>query len=80
MTFTAAGKLLGGCGRSTAAVGQLSAGLRALTADLMHLLAFQCPHCIAACHRAICSAIDKLDKAEWSEVRQEMVEDKGCAP
>ena len=38
------------------------------------------PHsAAAACYRAICSAIDKLDKAEWPEVRQEMVEDKGCA-
>ncbi|CAM9169830.1 unnamed protein product [Laminaria digitata] len=30
--------------------------------------------------RSICSAIDKLDKMEWSEVRQEMVEEKGLAP
>eukprot|EP00873_Tetraselmis_striata_P016208 jgi/Tetstr1/436472/TSEL_025300.t1 len=27
--------------------------------------------------RPICSAIDKLDKEEWGEVRREMVEDKG---
>lgn len=27
--------------------------------------------------RPICSAIDKLDKEEWSEVRREMVVDKG---
>jgi hypothetical protein len=27
--------------------------------------------------RAICSAIDKLDKEPWEEVRREMVEDKG---
>ena len=27
--------------------------------------------------RTICSAVDKLDKEEWSEVRREMVEDKG---
>jgi len=30
--------------------------------------------------RPICSAIDKLDKAPWEEVRREMVEDKGLAP
>ena len=29
--------------------------------------------------RAICSAIDKLDKEEWSEVKREMVEDKGLS-
>jgi histidyl-tRNA synthetase len=29
--------------------------------------------------RAICSAVDKLDKEPWSEVRREMVEDKGLA-
>jgi len=27
--------------------------------------------------RAICSAVDKLDKATWEEVRREMVEEKG---
>ena len=27
--------------------------------------------------RAICSAVDKLDKASWEEVRREMVEEKG---
>jgi histidyl-tRNA synthetase len=27
--------------------------------------------------RTICSAVDKLDKEEWNEVRREMVEDKG---
>lgn len=27
--------------------------------------------------RSICSAIDKLDKEPWAEVRREMVEDKG---
>ena len=27
--------------------------------------------------RTICSAVDKLDKEPWSEVRREMVEDKG---
>jgi hypothetical protein len=27
--------------------------------------------------RAICSAIDKLDKEPWEVVRQEMVEEKG---
>lgn len=27
--------------------------------------------------RAICSAIDKLDKAPWEEVREEMVGEKG---
>ncbi|GBF98090.1 histidyl-tRNA synthetase [Raphidocelis subcapitata] len=30
--------------------------------------------------RAICSAIDKLDKEPWGEVRREMTEDKGLAP
>ena len=27
--------------------------------------------------RAICSAIDKLDKAPWEDVRDEMVDEKG---
>jgi len=27
--------------------------------------------------RPICSAIDKLDKEPWAEVRREMVDDKG---
>ena len=27
--------------------------------------------------QTICSAVDKLDKAEWAEVREEMVEKKG---
>jgi len=30
--------------------------------------------------RPICSAIDKLDKSPWEEVKREMVEDKGLAP
>jgi hypothetical protein len=30
--------------------------------------------------RAICSAIDKLDKEPWEVVRAEMVEEKGLAP
>ena len=30
--------------------------------------------------RPICSAIDKLDKSPWEEVRREMVEDKGLPP
>lgn len=30
--------------------------------------------------RAICSAVDKLDKEEWSTVRDEMVNQKGLAP
>lgn len=29
--------------------------------------------------RAICSAVDKLDKEPWSEVRREMVEEKGLS-
>jgi histidyl-tRNA synthetase len=29
--------------------------------------------------RAICSAVDKLDKSPWSEVRREMTEDKGLS-
>lgn len=31
-------------------------------------------HCVG------CSAIDKLDKEPWEEVRREMVEQKGLAP
>jgi histidyl-tRNA synthetase len=30
--------------------------------------------------RPICSAVDKLDKADWSEVKAEMVGEKGLAP
>lgn len=30
--------------------------------------------------RPICSAVDKLDKMAWEEVRKEMVEDKGLCP
>lgn len=30
--------------------------------------------------RTICSAVDKLDKEPWSEVKREMVEDKGLTP
>ena len=30
--------------------------------------------------RAICSAIDKLDKEPWAAVRVEMVDHKGLAP
>lgn len=30
--------------------------------------------------RTICSAVDKLDKEPWEEVRREMVEDKGLSP
>jgi histidyl-tRNA synthetase len=30
--------------------------------------------------RTICSAVDKLDKEEWNEVKREMVEDKGLQP
>ncbi|GAQ79094.1 Histidyl-tRNA synthetase [Klebsormidium nitens] len=30
--------------------------------------------------RPICSAIDKLDKEDWADVRAEMVDDKGLAP
>jgi histidyl-tRNA synthetase len=30
--------------------------------------------------RPICSAVDKLDKAEWAEVKAEMVDEKGLAP
>ena len=30
--------------------------------------------------RPICSAVDKLDKMSWEDVRKEMVEDKGLAP
>jgi histidyl-tRNA synthetase len=30
--------------------------------------------------RPICSAVDKLDKAEWEEVKAEMVDEKGLAP
>jgi histidyl-tRNA synthetase len=34
----------------------------------------------AAKFRAICSAIDKLDKEPWSAVREEMVSQKGLLP
>lgn len=34
----------------------------------------------AAKFRAICSAIDKLDKEPWAAVRAEMVDQKGLAP
>jgi len=30
--------------------------------------------------RPICSAVDKLDKSPWTEVRQEMIEEKGLDP
>ncbi|XP_064405227.1 histidine--tRNA ligase, cytoplasmic-like isoform X2 [Halichondria panicea] len=30
--------------------------------------------------RTICSAVDKLDKTPWEEVRKEMVDEKGLAP
>jgi len=30
--------------------------------------------------RIICSAVDKLDKEPWTEVKREMVEDKGLSP
>ncbi len=30
--------------------------------------------------RPICSAVDKLDKSPWEEVRKEMVETKGLKP
>jgi histidyl-tRNA synthetase len=30
--------------------------------------------------RAISSAVDKLDKAPWAEVKKEMVEEKGLDP
>jgi histidyl-tRNA synthetase len=30
--------------------------------------------------RAICSAVDKLDKEPWAEVRREMIEEKGLTP
>lgn len=30
--------------------------------------------------RSICSAVDKLDKSPWSEVRKEMIEEKGLEP
>lgn len=33
----------------------------------------------AACFRAICSAVDKLDKSPWEEVKKEMVEEKGLS-
>jgi hypothetical protein len=35
---------------------------------------------IWASRRAICSAIDKLDKSPWAEVREEMVSEKGLPP
>jgi histidyl-tRNA synthetase len=30
--------------------------------------------------RAICSAVDKLDKTPWEEIRREMVQEKGLDP
>lgn len=33
----------------------------------------------AASFRSICSAVDKLDKSPWEEVRKEMVEEKGLS-
>ena len=30
--------------------------------------------------RPICSAVDKLDKLSWEEVKTEMVDDKGLLP
>ena len=30
--------------------------------------------------RTICSAIDKLDKSPWDEVREEMISEKGLSP
>lgn len=30
--------------------------------------------------RTICSSIDKLDKSEWSDVKKEMVDEKGLKP
>ena len=30
--------------------------------------------------RSICSAVDKLDKTFWEDVRQEMIDQKGLAP
>ena len=30
--------------------------------------------------RTICSAVDKLDKLEWTEVKSEMVDEKGLDP
>ena len=30
--------------------------------------------------RTICSAVDKLDKTFWDDVRVEMVDEKGLAP
>jgi hypothetical protein len=81
---SAAGLLLHACFRVAAVAAlrpwQPSAGPDSPFLDHMHLRPAQRPHraAAAACCRAICSAIDKLDKAEWPEVRQEMVEDKGC--
>jgi len=34
----------------------------------------------SAMFRTICSAVDKLDKSPWEEVRKEMVEEKGLEP
>lgn len=33
----------------------------------------------ASSFRSICSAVDKLDKSPWEEVRKEMVEEKGLS-
>jgi histidyl-tRNA synthetase len=34
----------------------------------------------AAKFRPVCSAVDKLDKLEWEEVKKEIVEEKGIEP
>jgi len=39
--------------------------------------ALECAGVPASKFRTICSAVDKLDKEPWSEVRREMIEDKG---
>lgn len=42
--------------------------------------ALECSGVPASKFRTICSAVDKLDKEPWSEVRREMIEDKGLTP
>ena len=41
--------------------------------------ALECSGVPASKFRTICSAVDKLDKEPWTEVRREMVEDKGLS-
>lgn len=47
--------------------------------QLLHAMVISCGVAEAQ-FKPVCSAIDKLDKEPWSEVRREMVDDKGIDP